>query len=124
MARTTLPEVGERDRRAIGSLLRELRRAAGYRSVERAASTPGCPAARQTIYAYERGGQVPSLAQFLDLVAFYATTPADGSLPGPDLRARAVAAIAGALTLPAYPVSRALALVRRLQGPPPERGRA
>ncbi len=107
--------MGERERRAVGALLRDVRRAAGYRSVERAAATPGCPAARQTIYAYERGGLVPSLAQFLDLVEFYATTPAPGAAPPADLRARAVAAIAAALTLPNYQIVRAVELMRRLQ---------
>jgi hypothetical protein len=115
MARKKLAEVGERERRAVGALLRDVRRAAGYRSVERAAATPGCPAARQTIYAYERGGLVPSLAQFLDLVEFYATTPTPDAAPPADLRARAVAAIAAALTLPNYQVSRAVELMRRLQ---------
>lgn len=115
MARKKLAEVGERERRAVGALLRDVRRAAGYRSVERAAATPGCPAARQTIYAYERGGLVPSLAQFLDLVEFYATTPTPDASSPADLRARAVAAIAAALTLPNYQVSRAVELIRRLQ---------
>ena len=115
MARKKLAEVGERERRAVGALLRDVRRAAGYRSVERAAATPGCPAARQTIYAYERGGLVPSLAQFLDLVEFYATTPTPDAVSPADLRARAVAAIAAALTLPNYQVSRAVELMRRLQ---------
>ena len=115
MARKKLAEVGERERRAVGALLRDVRRAAGYRSVERAAATPGCPAARQTIYAYERGGLVPSLAQFLDLVEFYATTPTPDAASPADLRARAVAAIAAALTLPNYQVSRAVELMRRLQ---------
>ena len=35
---------------------------------EDAAEAPGCPAARPTIHAYERGGLTPSLKQFLDLV--------------------------------------------------------
>ncbi len=57
--------------RTIGGLLRDLRRTAGYRAVKDAASVPGCPAAQQTIYAYERGGLVPSLKQFMELVEFY-----------------------------------------------------
>jgi hypothetical protein len=35
---------------------------------EDAAEAPGCPAARQTIYAYGRGGLTSSPKQFLDLV--------------------------------------------------------
>jgi DNA-binding XRE family transcriptional regulator len=34
---------------------------------EDAAEAPGCPAARQTIHAYERGGLTPSLKQFLEV---------------------------------------------------------
>ena len=71
MARKKQPPVSADDKRAIGSMLREVRRAAGYRSVEKAAGVPSCPASRQTIYAYERGGLVPSLPQFLELVEFY-----------------------------------------------------
>jgi hypothetical protein len=37
-------------------------------TLEDAADVPGCPAARQIIHAYERGGLTPSLKQFLDLV--------------------------------------------------------
>ncbi len=55
----------------MGGLLRELRKAAGYRSVDAAAAVTGAPSSRQTIYAYERGGLTPSLVQFLDLVEFY-----------------------------------------------------
>lgn len=101
----------------LGTLLRELRRAAGYRSVESAASVSGAPSSRQTIYAYERGGLVPSLAQFLDLVAFYvleAPHP-DGAKADEDLRAQGVAAVARALTLPAYHVTAAQDLIARMQ---------
>jgi hypothetical protein len=31
------------------------------------ADAPGCPAARQTIHAYERGGLTPSRKQFLEV---------------------------------------------------------
>src|SRR5438552_13477962 len=60
--------------RLIGGLLRGLRRTAGYRAVKDAASVRGCPAAQQTIYAYERGCLAPSLKQFMELVEFYALT--------------------------------------------------
>ena len=55
----------------------------------------GAPSSRQTIYAYERGGLTPSLAQFLDLVEFYvlrAPHP-DGAKADEDLRAQGVAAV-------------------------------
>jgi transcriptional regulator with XRE-family HTH domain len=92
----------------IGALLRGLRRAAGYRAVQDAASASGFPAARQTIYAYERGGLTPSLQQFLDLVEFYALHPgaADHAKAEEDRRAQGVAAVTRALTLPAYHVGR------------------
>ena len=116
MARTKRPPISEDDRSVVGSLLRNLRRAAGYRSVEAAAGTKGAPASRQTIYAYERGGLVPSLKQFLELVEFYVLrTPASGSKPEADLRAQGVAAVVRALTLPAYHVSEAMELVARMQ---------
>ena len=101
----------------MGALLRSLRRAAGYRAVQDAASASGFPAARQTIYAYERGGLTPSLQQFLELVEFYATRPTatDGAKSEEDLRAQAVAAISRALTLPAYHVRQAHELIDRLQ---------
>jgi hypothetical protein len=104
--------------RAIGGLLRGVRRSAGYRAVRDASSVPGCPAAQQTIYAYERGGLVPSLKQFLELIEFYALR--DGA-PEP-ARYRAIAAINGALASPAYHVPEAFELIRRLQ-PPPAVGR-
>ena len=71
MARTKKPPIAQRVRAVIGALLRDLRRAAGYRSVEGAAETKGCPASRQTIYQYERGAMSPSLPQFLELVSFF-----------------------------------------------------
>ena len=101
--------------KTIGGLLRNLRKAAGYRSVQLAAAAPGCPAALQTIYSYERGGQVPSLRQFLDLVEFYASEPPAPSKPLDDVRAQAVAAIARALELPAFHVADARELMARLQ---------
>jgi hypothetical protein len=104
--------------RNLGGLLRGVRRAAGYRAVRDAAASPTCPAALQTIYAYERGGLVPSLKQFLELVEFYAL--GDGA---PDeARYRAIAAVNGALASPAYHVPEAFDLIRRLQ-PPPAPGR-
>jgi transcriptional regulator with XRE-family HTH domain len=118
MARKKQTPVSDADRRAIGSLLRELRRAAGYRSVERAASEASCPASRQTIYAYERGGLVPSLVQFLELAEFYvldAPRTGDGAKPEPDLRTLGVAAVARALTLDAYHVAHAQDLMVKMQ---------
>jgi len=117
VARKKLPPVPREDAKTVGALLRSLRRAAGYRAVQDAASASGFPAARQTIYAYERGGLTPSLQQFLELVEFYATRPAaaDGSKSEEDLRAQAVAAISRALTLPAYHVRQAHELIDRLQ---------
>jgi transcriptional regulator with XRE-family HTH domain len=117
VARKKLPPVPREDAKTVGALLRSLRRAAGYRAVQDAASANGFPAARQTIYAYERGGLTPSLQQFLELVEFYATRPtaADGAKPEDDLRAQAVAAISRALTLPAYHVRQAHELIDRLQ---------
>ncbi|HEX6231135.1 MAG TPA: hypothetical protein VF029_05440 [Actinomycetota bacterium] len=117
MARKKLPPVAREDARTVGALLRGLRRAAGYRAVQDAASAHGFPAARQTIYAYERGGLTPSLRQFLDLVEFYALNPDAGGdgKPEDDLRAQAVAAVTRALSLPAYHVKRAHELMERLQ---------
>ena len=117
MARTKQPPISVEDRRAIGGLLRDLRRAAGYRSVESAASVGGAPSSRQTIYAYERGGLTPSLPHFLDLVEFYvlrAPHP-DGAKAEEDLRAQGVAAVARALTLAAYHVASAQELIARMQ---------
>lgn len=104
--------------REIGGLLRGLRKSAGYRAVRDAAGTTGCPAARQTIYAYERGGLLPALPQFLELVDFYAGRE-DAS---PETRYRAVAAIQAAMASPAYHVPQAIALMERLQ-PPVDPGR-
>lgn len=101
--------------RHIGALLRGVRHAAGFGAVRDAAAADGCPAAPQTIYAYERGGLVPSLKQFLELVEFYATT--DGVSDG--ARYQAIAAINGALSSPAFHVPDAFDLIRRLQPPPP-----
>ncbi len=124
MARTSRPKIDGADRRVIGGLLRDVRRAAGYRSVESAASTKGCPASRQTIYAYERegGGLVPSLPQFLELVEFYVLkapiADAPGAKPEDDLRALGVAAVTRALALPAYHITQATALIARMQPDP------
>jgi hypothetical protein len=118
VARKKQAPISEEDRRILGGLLRDIRRAAGYRSVDRAAGTKGCPAARQTIYAYERGGLVPSLAQFLELVEFYvldAPVSGNGAKPEPDLRAQGVAAVVRALSLPAYHVPDANDLIARMQ---------
>ena len=108
----------------IGALLRDVRRAAGYRSVESAAATKGCPASRQTIYAYERegGGLVPSLSQFLELIEFYVLkapmTSAPGAKAEDDLRALGVVAVTHALALPAYHVTQATDLIARMQPAP------
>ena len=101
----------------MGGLLRELRKAAGYRSVEGAAAVAGAPSSRQTIYAYERGALTPSLAQFLDLAEFYVLRAAhlDGAKPEDDLRAQGVAAVARVLTLPLYHVAAAQDLIARMQ---------
>jgi transcriptional regulator with XRE-family HTH domain len=117
MARTKKPPITEDDRVVIGAVLRDLRRAAGYRSVETAADTKGCPASRQTIYQYERGAMTPSLAQFLELVRFFVL---DGAMngdakPDVDLRTQGVAAVARALELPAYSVVAARDLIARMQ---------
>lgn len=114
MARKSKTPITPADARAIGELLRNLRRAAGFRAVQQAADHAKCPAARQTIYAYERkGGLVPSLPQFLELVEFYAllASPADDVA----IRHEAVAAIVQALALPVYHVSDAMDLIGRLQ---------
>ncbi|HEY7476757.1 MAG TPA: helix-turn-helix domain-containing protein [Actinomycetota bacterium] len=126
MARTKKPPISREDRGVVGALLRELRRAAGYRSVEAAAATAGSPASRQTIYSYERGSLTPSLPQFLDLVEFYvlATPHRDGAKPEGDLRALGVASVTRALTLPVYHVARAHELAARMQPDlPAPRGR-
>jgi transcriptional regulator with XRE-family HTH domain len=129
MARKKLQPVTKEDARAIGAMLRGLRRAAGYRAVQDAAAAGGFPAARQTIYAYERGGLTPSLQQFLEITEFYVVHPSrgDGAKPEDDLRAQAVACVTRALTLPAYHVKQAHELMERLQprlaeGPRRKRG--
>jgi len=118
VARKKQPPISAADKRVIGTLLRELRRAAGYRSVDKAAEVTSCPSSRPTIYAYERGGLVPSLAQFLELAEFYVLeAPLDG--PGAkseaDLRTLGVAAVTRALALPAYHVVGANDLIARMQ---------
>jgi hypothetical protein len=109
--------------RQIGGLLRGLRRSAGYRAVRDAASVPGCPAAQQTIYAYERGGLVPSLKQFMELVEFYALRTE--SVPPENremIRFQGVAALIAALSTPAYHLPEVVQLINRLQ-PAPAAGR-
>jgi DNA-binding XRE family transcriptional regulator len=124
VARKKQPPISDEDREVVGRLLREVRRAAGYRSVETAARVPGCPAARQTIYAYERGGFTPSLAQFLELVEFYVLeAPAEGAKPVEDLRAQGVTAVVRALSLPAYHLTTAVDLIGRMQPIAPARRR-
>ena len=105
--------------RRIGGLLRGLRRSSGYRAVKDAAADPRCPAAQQTIYAYERGGLVPSLKQFMELVEFYALQSAGATLA---TRYEGVAAMVAALGTPAYHFPEALDLIDRLQ-PEPAAGR-
>jgi DNA-binding XRE family transcriptional regulator len=105
--------------RTIGGLLRDLRRSAGYRAVKDAASVAGCPAAQQTIYAYERGGLVPSLKQFMELVEFYTLQTEDAP---PTARYQGVAAMVAALSSPAYHLPEAMDLINRLQ-PVPAAGR-
>ncbi len=105
--------------RTIGGLLRGLRKTAGYRAVKDAAAVPGCPAAQQTIYAYERGGLVPSIKQFMELVEFYALQT-EGA---PEtVRYQGVAAMVAALSSPAYHFTEAANLINRLQ-PAPAAGR-
>ena len=99
----------------IGGVLRDLRKTSGFRAVHDAATTPGCPAAQQTIYAYERGGLVPSLRQFMELVEFYALREGE---PNPAVRHQAVAAMVVALATPAYHLTEAFLLIERLQVPP------
>jgi DNA-binding XRE family transcriptional regulator len=111
VARKKLPPIDDDAAKQVGRLLRSLRRTAGYRAVEQAAGTEGCPAARQTIYLYERGDLVPSLQQFLDLVEFYALkTPGAPA----EIRHEAVAAVVTAISLPAYHLTHAMALIARL----------
>jgi DNA-binding XRE family transcriptional regulator len=119
MARTKKPPISPQDKAVVGGLLRELRRAAGYRSVEAAAGVETSPASRQTIYSYERGSLTPSLHQFLELVEFYvlhAPHP-QGAKPDADLRALGVAAVTHALTLPAYHMVDAMRLIAQMRPP-------
>jgi hypothetical protein len=121
VARKKQPPISDADRAVVGGLLRDLRRAAGYRSVESASRETECPASRQTIYAYERGGLTPSLPQFLELVEFYVlrrSSGRDGSKAEPDLRAQGVAAVTRVLELPAYHVTAARDLIARMQPRP------
>src|SRR4029453_3260264 len=122
MAREKLQPVTREDARAIGAMLRGLRRAAGYRAVQDAAAARGFPAARQTIYAYERGGLTPSPPEFLEVTEVYALHPSrgEGAKPEEDLRAQAVASVTRALTLPAYHVKQAHELMERLPPRPPQ----
>jgi DNA-binding XRE family transcriptional regulator len=124
MARKKLEPIDDETARTIGGLLRGLRRAAGYRAVRDAAAAPECPAASQTIYAYERGGLVPSLKHFMELAEFFAMSPRNSLSEADrnDLRYQAVAAIIRVLTLPAYGFTDAFSLIERLQ-PAPPRGR-
>src|SRR3989441_12055580 len=119
MPRKKLEPVDPQTARTIGALLRDLRRAAGYRAVHDAAAHPDCPAAQQTIYAYERGGLVPSLKQFMDLVEFYALKT-EGAPQ--EVRYQGVAAMMAALATPAYHLPEAFDLIKRLQ-PAPAAGR-
>src|SRR5687767_9338833 len=118
MPRKKLEPVDPDVARSIGGLLRGLRKAAGYRAVKDVIGTPGVPAAAQTIYAYERGGLVPSLRQFLELAEFYVA----GEAASPEARYMGVAAIHAALTSRAYHVPEAMTLIEKLQ-PPPSPGR-
>jgi predicted transcriptional regulator len=120
MARTKREPIAPDERVVIGALLRDLRRAAGYRSVESAAETKGCPASRQTIYQYERGAMSPSLAQFLALVRFFVLEAPrrDEAKDEADLRAHGVAAVTRALDLAAYHVVDARDLITRMQPVP------
>lgn len=117
VARTKQPPISSEDRSIVGALLRDLRKAAGYRSVDAAAAEDAAPSSRQTIYAYERGGLTPSLTQFLDLVEFYVLRAPhrDGAKPDEDLRAQGIAAVSRALALPLYHVAAAQDLIARMQ---------
>jgi DNA-binding XRE family transcriptional regulator len=112
MARTKKPPISPQDKAVVGSLLRDLRRASGYRSVEAVASLE-----RQTIYSYERGSLTPSLHQFLELIEFYVleAPPGPGAKSDADLRAFGVAAVTHALTLPAYNMVEAMRLIARMR---------
>jgi len=111
LARKKQPPVDPETARTVGRLLRSLRKAAGYKAVHEAAARPDCPAALQTIYTYERGGLVPSMKQFLDLVEFYALKT-EGTPP--EIRHEGVAAVVTAISLPAYHLTQAMGLIARL----------
>lgn len=115
MPRKKLPPIDPETARLIGGLLRDLRKAAGYRAVADAAAADGCPAAQQTIYAYERGGLVPSLRQFMELVEFYALKTE--GVP-PQIRTQAIAALVQAIASPAYGLPAAYDLMGRLRPEP------
>ena len=69
---------------------------------------------------------MPSLAQFLELVEFYALKAELGrdAKPVEDLRSQAVVAVVTALTMPYYNMTEAMRLMARLQPPPtPKRNR-
>lgn len=88
-----------------------------------AAAVDGCPAAQQTIYAYERGGLVPSLKQFMELVEFYALRTDSVPLANREMiRFQGVAALIAALFTPAYHLPDVVDLINRLQ-PAPAAGR-
>src|SRR5437762_13762909 len=120
MPRKKLDPIDPVTARTIGAMLRDLRRSAGYRAVHDAAAQSKCPAAQQTIYAYERGGLVPSLKQFMELVEFYALQSAGATLA---TRYEGVAAMVAALGTPAYHFPEALDLIDRLQPEPAAGGR-
>lgn len=116
MPRKKSPPIDVSTARLIGGLLRGLRKSAGYRAVADAAGADPCPAAQQTIYAYERGGLVPSFRQFMQLVEFYALKTPDAP---PEVRPLGVAAVVQALCSPAYGFPQAYALIAMLQPEPP-----
>ncbi|MEO8477154.1 MAG: hypothetical protein ABI572_08900 [Actinomycetota bacterium] len=121
MARKKQAPASAEDKELIGAILRGLRRAAGFRSVELAAARSDCPAAMATIYSYERGDLTPSLTQYLELVEFYVLGGGprpEGAKPETDLRADGVVAVTRALRLRAYHVVDAQDLVDRLQPDP------
>ena len=114
VARTKHTPISAETRGSSAGWLRDLRKAAGW-SVDAVAAVDGAPSSRQTIYAYERGGLTPSLAQFLDLVSSSSSAPRpDGAKAEDDLRT-GVAAVTRALALPMYHVAAAQDLIARMQ---------